>query len=239
MLISINLLVTNSVKLIEHLIKGLDEFCHSVSQDSVTFPILTSHSLYDLERIVNRINQEEHYHAYLNQLKDDKIGKIFGIIDYFYDSYKLLYTSLEKRQMYDFEKKKRFVYSVASIANMTSKGLYLLKKSNQKDTEIFKQLNIVLLAYNQELKESPLNLIKVQETLIKPILDIYLEFRYEKLPFDFDEIGDKASETNKMLSPIRLNNQNVSEMVKSYSDDFKENLKKLHDFSMPLNDYLA
>lgn len=141
--------------------------------------------------------------------------------------------------MYDYEQKKRFEHAVINIANITSKGLYLLKRDGKKDSEIFKQLNIVLLDYHQELEINPSNLQKFQESLIKPIIDLYLKFRYENMPFDFDEIGDKASEANKMLSPIRLNNLNALESVKSYNNDFKENFKKLHDFSKPLNDYLT
>ncbi|WP_028666475.1 hypothetical protein [Runella zeae] len=63
-------LIGRSISTIEHLIKGLDKFIQTIEEDNITFPELISAPLHDLERIVHRINQEEHYHSYLNQLKN-------------------------------------------------------------------------------------------------------------------------------------------------------------------------
>ncbi len=72
-----------------------------------------------------------------------------------------------------------------------------------------------------------------QETLIKPILVIYLKFRHENLPFDFNEIGEKPVKSESRAIPAIGNTQMLGKRVSS--DDFKENpTLKITHFSKTL-----
>ena len=231
------LLLTNSIKTIENLIKGMDGFREEIQKDSIRFPLLETASIHDLERIVTRINQEEHYHAYLNQLKSEEIGTIFMLIDYFYDSYKLFWSLIEKAQKYDYELKKDFTDIEREIRESLSAGIYKLNGSEYQNSDIHIKLNDILLSYLQYLESQTgeTNLEMIQKKLIKPILPVYLEYGDIDLPFDFREIGQKAGRANKMLHPVKMHSEDTDKKVGRYVEDFKKHLSRLKECSELIN----
>ena len=232
-------LINKSLSTIDHLITGLDKFIQTIEEDNITFPELISAPLHDLERIVHRINQEEHYHSYLNQLKNDDITVIFGIIDYFYDSYTEIRKSLEKSQRYDFDRKQEYIKLVYEVRKMTSSKLGELRKFNDTFLNFYKDLNSILVNHIKEADQNPRNLELIQHNLLHPILNLWKNNREISTKIDFDEIVNKASDANKMLFPIKENNKNVAADLQYYSTDFKKNIKLLKDKNKPLQNFLT
>ncbi|MDF7818337.1 hypothetical protein P1X15_12050 [Runella sp. MFBS21] len=231
-------LINKSLSTIEHLITGLDKFIQTIEEDNITFPELISASLHDLERIVHRINQEEHYHSYLNQLKNDDIAVIFGIIDYFYDSYNEIRKSLEKSQKFDFDRKQEYTKLVYEVRKMVASKLGELKKDKNPYLDFYETLNRLLVKHINETKQNPTNLELIQKNLIQPLLELWKDNKEMSQEIDFDEIVNNVSNANKMLFPIKENNKSVAIDLQDYSNDFKKNLEILKEKYKPLNSFI-
>lgn len=86
---------------LEEQILHYKSYAESIKQDPIDLPFLTKIPLNEVDRIVNKINHENYYHAYLDEFGDDsatinEFRAIISTINYFDGNLEVIKTSLDK-----------------------------------------------------------------------------------------------------------------------------------------------
>lgn len=58
------------IELIQLQISGIEKFISEVSNDFINVPLLSIYPTHDIDRLVNKINHEDYYHAFIRQNRE-------------------------------------------------------------------------------------------------------------------------------------------------------------------------
>jgi hypothetical protein len=103
-------LVINVIKTIKAQIAHIVAFSDTLKNNPLEMPLLTEMTENDVERLVNRINQEEYFHSYIgiftiNSNVFEEFRNLYANLDFFDKSIKLLHESNKKAHEDDLERK--------------------------------------------------------------------------------------------------------------------------------------
>lgn len=224
-------LLTSIILAVDKFVESLDEFCVSAQTHPADIPQLKVPSIRDFNRLVNIINQEEHYRAYITLIKKDNVSNIFSSIDYLYET--IIDTEKYHLQIqgYDLERRTQFASSAHTMINtIVNSQQSLRNKYGVKDPNYI-ILNNAITEYYKSLEPDPSDFINVRNQFMKPLLAVLISIK------GIDEINnvvDIVSKTNKLLEPILLSNKDYADQMKKLSISLTETNNKLKNLTIDL-----
>lgn len=211
-------------------LREVEMLCESITESSkefndsngTIFPLIAITAGNSLDRVVNKINQEEHFHAYLNQISDDDISEILTYFDYFNLQIKQLIEMLDKIFLTQSEGRRKFEekfdHTQEMIAHLLSeKGisipLYNSIDALQKDFFVKHEEKI--------LRQYPLDYYEYKIEFLDPLSNL---LEQNNPVFNSHEYNIMVSSINaiKSLTPLIINNKNSFEDIKKIGVELKE-----------------
>ena len=220
---------------IEKFSAQLLEFHDNVISYPTHLPQLKTLPTYNFDRIVNKLNQEDYYHAYVTLIQNENISAIFSLVEYFYGSLELSEQSFKDTVQYDLQRRNKFFEAITKLVNEMAETLRLFKQNNQRDTNNYRILNEFIIRYYEVLEPDPSNFLRLRDRFLTPLLESIYKIT------DSDEmrkISKIASTANKLLTPVILSNQDYAKELKKLSEALIKANNKLKERMIPLDEYL-
>lgn len=243
----------DSIKYLYHLMSGamdvIEAFSLSINQsvqafeqsDKSQLPIIEKHSFNDLDRIVNKINQEQYYHALLKRIKREKIEGIFSGFDFFYGSMNFIETNTDNQYEIFKALVSNFEKSLISSAESVSKYIGKLKREGKRDTELFNRLNNSLKEYVSIVEENKGRsyvsiMFIMRDRFLYPLVEyiVYLEEKDEEV----EQLGYTLSNTNKLIEPIIIHNKAMVENLEQFNEELIKGISYSKTKIVPITEYI-
>jgi hypothetical protein len=165
-------LIKNALGYLKPQIILLKTWAQGIINDPTIMPPMKIRISNDLERLVNRINQEEHYYAYLECFKNidadivtEEFRKIYACLDYFNASMSLMKSAYEDASNHDHELRMDFSKRAEKLINAID--AIIINQNQSVPLKTF--LSPIVTEFKQGFKDSA-DLKFVHEKFIKPFL---------------------------------------------------------------------
>lgn len=226
------------VDLVKRQNEKIDLFTEELDKDPLAIPILGMFPLHDVERLANKIDHAEYYHAFANQnrLKEGAIQKfdtIYSSIDYFDSQLKKVYEHLKSATQKDYESKKLFQEKL-STATRECDELRLKLRGNSDKKEIVQALMDMTKIYLERMRADPSNLHIPNEQFFDPIINNINSYLAEP---SFFSLFFKVSEAKNSYETILGANVKLASAFKEHRKEMADVLIKLQDQISILEDY--
>jgi hypothetical protein len=200
----------------------LKEFYEALEKDPLLIPALEIRTFYELDRMVHKINQEEYYHAYLNQFNNsnetiEEFRKIYSGLDFFEANLKQVKESFQKSFQFDYERK---LDLKTKGDNVTDRIGILLQNANMNNShpEIVKCLYSTFAEYNNRNEADISDLKNLHDNLIQKV-KICLVTEESTIPEVYGILIDLKNCTH-IYTEIQIQNKYVAIDFKEYHDIF-------------------
>ncbi|GAB4007112.1 hypothetical protein GCM10028808_10360 [Spirosoma migulaei] len=191
-------------------------------------------AVYDFNRIVNVINHEEHYHAYVTKLKDENITTIFSIVDFLFGSLLDLEKNFNEIVQYDLGRRKNFAESVQEIIDCIIVNQKKLKdKKGEKDI-YYNILNNSIFKYYASLEPDPSNFLNIRDSFLTPFIEETVRIKDSE---EIYQVTRLASKSSKLLTPIILSNMQHAGELKALSEVLSNANDRLRNYIKPLSSF--
>lgn len=149
-------LVKNTITKLSPQISAIEKLHLAIDANPLYIPIMETQTLYELDRLVHKINQEEYYHSYLSLFGNtneaiEEFRKIYIALDYFEANLRLIKQSIEKSIDFDYTRKK----SLVGIGNkaMDMAAQMLVNKDIAHEKKLLEFINHVIIQYYKDQTE--------------------------------------------------------------------------------------
>ncbi len=220
-------------------IEHFKTYADKIRKNSVDLPLLTYIPLNELDRIVNKINQEDYYHSYLGEFGDsqsliDEFRDIISTLNYFDGNITIIKDSLRKSFDFDYERKN-------SLKNIVEKsmddaaGLLINNEILKNANEFWSFINDTMIEFHEKKTEYS-DLKFYQENFVEPLKAGLLKFTMT-IPLAHYLIIQLKNATF-IYSSIQIHNikvaddfENWHQVMKQHFEEFLKRIKRLSDFN--------
>lgn len=216
-------LVIEIIKSLGMQIPYLDEFSQEVKSNPAELPLLKFVPLNDLDNIVHKIDREEYFHAYLDELKDEGANvevfrKLMAYLNFFDASMSDIKAYLEKALNFDHERKIALRETLTQVIDETAL-LLKNKEITQGHTQIANMVNAALL---RNAKSPEKNIEYYIQDFVRPLQQQFV--RMEEPPEAIRTLMFRFKYVMTLASQIRDHNEVVAhyfaEQHKSLQEQF-------------------
>lgn len=223
------------IELIELQINGIEKFISEVSIDFVDVPLLSIYPTHDIDRLVNKINHEDYYHAFIRQNRDIKdatkrFKKIYSILDYLESVLKQMMQYLERERLHDYDRKVQFKKHVED-----SEKYYFVAIKATNDELLINELNGIIIHYMEIRDANAADLTVPKLEFLDPAISIMAQFMKTNPAFHDAAVQIKLARTTYF--GIAQSNRHMIENFKQYEEGLKENLERLKEEILLLEKY--
>ncbi len=153
-------------------IEHFKTYANKIRENALKLPLLTYIPLNELDRIVNKIDQEDYYHSYLGEFGDsqnviDEFRDIISTLNYFDGNMTIIKGSLQKSFDFDYERK-------ISLKNIIEKsmddaaGLLINNEILENENEFWSFINDTMIEFHEKKTEHS-DLKFYHENFIEPL----------------------------------------------------------------------
>ena len=219
------------VKLISAQIERIESFTSELDKEPLYIPMLGMFPLHDIERLSNKIDHAEYYHAFVNQNRDipeaiKSFDTIYSSIDYFDAQIKKVYDHAQLSLKQDYESKIAFKNSLKIATNkFDDMMLTIIGRSEKK--EIFAELDHMSAIYLERMAADPADLKIENEQFFEPALKMIKPFIKKEPPFY--TLFLKICEAKNDLEGIIHSNKKLSSGFKIHKNDMSAVLDRLKE----------
>lgn len=215
-------LVRNTIKKLKPQIEALNSSHTEINSNPLYIKPLAIQTLYELERLVHKINQEEYYHSYLAQLGAsnetiEEFRKIYALLDFFEANIKLIEESFKKSIDFDYKRKLEFKNKAELSMDMAAQ--MLINPAIKSHVALWNFVNKTILDYYAKAPVNP-DIQYLQDNFIDPM-------KPDLLPFAM-----AVPEANNLIVELK-------KATFIYSDIKLQNLELAKDLKMWYNSSLA
>jgi hypothetical protein len=231
-------LVRNSITYLKAQIKYIKDCSDKINKDPLNLPLLEIRILYDLDRLVFKINQEEYYLAYLSQFKStnesvEEFRKIYSYLDFFEASIREVKTQYEKGLGFDYQRKIR--YKDLFEKNLDYIAITILRDSKFSTYPgLVRLVNQVVVAYHEN--KTATDGVEYAQRAFVDVLKKELIALGGNIP-EINETLMNLKNLTITYNDIRLQNEFMANEFKELYEnlekklaDLETNTKKLMDF---------
>ena len=233
----VNYLLNGTLIDIRSQVKKIEQFIDEQSENLSKFVHYNINLKSDVERIVNNINQEDYFLAYVRVINDDNITILFYISELLDKAVEKVLKDIGSSAEHDYKLKLDFKTLIDNLVDNMSRYLLELKKVENyiKYEDLYHILNESILSYIEIVDKEPDNFLKIRDFFIVPLMPKLLTFRDI---VEIHTIVDIASKANKSLTPILRNKEDLINDLKLTREDIDYLLEKFNQHLQPLNEYL-
>jgi hypothetical protein len=168
--------ITSGLKLqIEH----FKSYAIKIKNNPVDLPLLTYVPLNELDRIVNKLNQEDYYHSFLgefgdNQIVVDEFRDIISTLNYFDGNLLIIKDSLKKSFDFDYERK----ISLKNIIDKSMDDAAALLINNdiiQSHNALWNFINTQMIEFHEKTTDKA-DLKFYYENFVEPLKNGLIEY---------------------------------------------------------------
>lgn len=225
-------LLVGAKKFTKKFIKGLEQLIKNIEADPTIMTGIPMSHYFDIDRFVNKINQEEHFHAYRNQrLGVSKITEIFNLVD-FIESLRInTIHDLGEAILRDGQRRKDLTEIIEESRNLLVKYKNELVVDSVERVAIFNALDFYIKKYMEVVLTGDYKLI-VNEYLLPLSTDLSI----------YSAFFPMATRAKSILNNlIRNNNLKKDELsadlvnLKEAYSDLKEKMRSIEDYIERIN----
>lgn len=236
-------LVNSSLKTAKSNCLELEETIIFFINEPLKFHLIKWTVYYDIKRIVDKLNLEDYYIAYITQFdkrKDNIViyQRMITSLDTLFEMFNELIKQAERASTHDFERKK--------IINVLGDEIHILIEKILSLTETLQMPE----AFKEELK-NPIdkwlkeknkgNIKLFLETLCKPLFEIISTFNFQnnsKVPEEFSSLIEKLRNVVLETDFIKSGNLEYAESLKKQYIEINKTIESLETNSIELRKYL-
>ena len=211
-------------------IEHFKTYANAIRQNRLELFLLTYIPLNELDRIVNKIDQEDYYHSYLGEFGDsqnviDEFRDIISTLNYFDGNMTIIKGSLQKSFDFDYERK-------ISLKNIIEKsmddaaGLLINNKILENENEFWTFINDTMIEFHEKKTEHS-DLGFYHANFIEPLKSGLLKFT-KTIPLAHYLIIQLKNATF-IYTSIQLHNVNVAEDFENWHQVMTDHFKKFTD----------
>lgn len=237
----LHFLMLDTFKSIKILINAFESFTYQLRNNPLETPTIVDTPAISLSRIANRINQEEFYHASVNQLHNDSISEIFLIFDNLDEQIKdsIEYYTKHRQKIHDARSKNGSSYSALNEAVVD-----LLNKIDQLDfkdqKDKIKQGIITILSEVEYEGQKGSSIgyfyyVPLHEIFSIPLANILLPYKY--LP-EVDKVLKLAQILHENFTYVLNSNQVMAEEILEFRNRINQTTIMLNSVAKPLREFV-
>jgi hypothetical protein len=223
------------IGLIQLQIEGIENFIEEVSKNYIDVPLLSIYSTHDIDRLVNKINHEDYYHAFIRQNRDienaaKRFKKIYSVLDYFESVLNQMMQYLERERLHDYDRKVQFKKHVED-----SEKYYFSALNSSNDDSLKRELNELIIHYmeRRDVKADDLTIPKSE--FLDPAISIMVQFM--KTNTAFHDAATQIKMARTTYFGITQSNMHMIENFTRYGEGLKENLIRIREEMTLLDKY--
>lgn len=208
----------------EQLITAIDNFVIESKKNLHRIEALPIVQIQHFNRVVNVINQEDHFHSYVALIKDKSILNIFSDVDFMYSIIIDFEASYKAAASFDYERHLSYAATVKEVLGLLVNFHAELNKLHGVNNQYFKLVDSLLIMHIQALSPDPSNLSNINDNFLIPMLIQIVPHKNIK---GFHDIAHKASDAVKIMTSINANNNLYLDEVKIKNDKLLNSKNKL------------
>jgi hypothetical protein len=148
-------LIRNIDSGLKNQISSFKEYAEKIRRNPTDLPLLNAVPLFDLTRIVHKVNQEDYYHSFLAEFGNspsviEEYRKIILLLDFFEANLALIKGSLEKSFQFDYERKLQYKRMIEKAMDDTAAALINQNVINEHDFWNFLNESIISFHMNKD-----------------------------------------------------------------------------------------
>ncbi|MBS1619751.1 MAG: hypothetical protein JST76_14610 [Bacteroidetes bacterium] len=137
-------------------IAALKTFAETVRENPTDLPLLNAVPLFDLTRVVHKVNQEEYYHSFIAEFGNsptviDDYRTIILLLDYFEANISMIKESLQRSIQFDYERKVQYKRMIEKAMDETAGAL--INQEVQNEHAFWNFLNDSIITFHEENDE--------------------------------------------------------------------------------------
>lgn len=207
-------------------------YAEKIISNPVDLPLLTYVPLNELDRIVNKINQEDYYHSYLGefgntQLIIDEFRDVISTLNYFDGNLVIIKDSLKKSFDFDYERKIS-LKGIVEKAMDDAAGLLINNEILENENDFWEFINTQMIEFHQKTLDRQ-DLKFYQENFVEPVKLGLLKFA-PTIPLAHYLIIQLRNAT-VLFTSIQEHNKQVAEDFEAWhesmSNEYKQFLKRI------------
>ena len=231
-LIYFQLLLTNIIKVVGKQVIAYRDHSENIKNDPLNFHLLQLYITQDIDRILNKLDQERLFQAYLQEFGNSievikEFKEIISIMDYFNSIISQVTTSQEKylTELHDNLVK----YKDISEEDVLKGCIMILENirnstSDYKKNNVYASLNAIVVNYH-DTSPNPPTVEHIQASLITTLTNTILEqLRSEPEIF---EIADDCRRATWLFNDIKFKATIVANEFNAHYEGMKSALKQL------------
>jgi hypothetical protein len=206
--------------------KDFELFCKRFSDNPLRVPEFSKPVPYTIKRFVEKINQEEHFHAYKKQIRfGNSITSIFSNIDYIDALFINVFEQYKEILARHVEKGTQCTAILNECTFMIVEDVRLLQNYQDKNTEMLDLLGIYDTAKSEFLKVNTKgDFGLIQSNFILPLSKGIFNYQKKTSDKNFENTFKMLATANQILVSIESNNLNA---IKSFDSEL-ESLNKVY-----------
>lgn len=236
-------LINSSIKTVKSNRDSIQETSIEFKKEPVKFHLIKWIIYYDIKRIVEKLNLEEYYLAYIAQFEKKKettveFQKIVTCLDTLFEMFNELIKQAERASINDFDRKKILNILGDEIHNLIERVDYLVEELQMPET--FKaELKEPISIWSKEKDQSDIQ--KFVDTLCVPVYEIISKFNSQnqsQIPPEFILLLEKLSKVKIEVNFIKLANIKYAETLNKQLIEIDKTIETLEINSKKIREYL-
>lgn len=213
-------------------------YAERIRQNPVELPIPTHLPLSEVDRIVNKINHEDYYHAYLDEFGEqqtsiDEFREMISSLNFFDENLLFIKTSLEKSIHFNHDRHIMLKSLIEMIVDDASE-LLMNQDFLKNHTELWESINNQMLNFHEEeFDEHDLHFYN--DNFITPLKDILIQYN-RKVPVSHHLIVLLKKATS-LYHSIQLHNLNVAKDFEKWQEAMMNEYKEFQNSTKRLLNY--
>ena len=239
-------LINSSIETAKAIRNNVDETSSEFKKEPAQFHLLKWKTYYDIKRIVEKLNLEEYYLAYISQFetRKDKITeyqKIITSLDTLFEMFNELIKQAERASVNDFERKKVVNVLGDEIDNTIGKVLNLIDVLQMPESFKMELKEPINKWSNEPNKE---NIQLFNDALCSPLYNTISKFKIEnkqsqnQIPEEFDFLVDRLRKVKIEIDFVKTGNLKYAESLNNQIIEIDKTINTLEKNSKELREYL-
>ena len=237
----LHFLMLDTFRSIKILLDAFESFTAQLASNPLETPTIQYNPTISLSRIANRINQEEFYHASINQLHNDSISEIFLMFDNLDEQIKdsIDYYTEHRQRIHDTRSKVGPSYSILNEATIDFLGRIDQLDFKSHNDEIKRAIIAILSKVEYEGNKGsaigPFYYVPLHEIFPIPLVNLLLP--YKSLP-EVDKIIKLAHILDANFTSVLNYNRVMAEEMLNFRDRINQTTVRLDVVAGPLKEFV-
>ena len=236
-------LINSSIKTAESNRDSVQDTSDEFKKDPAKFHLIKWDTYYDIKRIVEKLDLEEYYLAYVTQFENRKdttvnYQKIITCLDTLFQMFNELVNQAQRASINDFDRKKKLKTLSDEIDYLIKRVLYLVEVLQMPES--FKvELQEPIDKWREEKNRSDVQLFL--DILCAPMYEIISKFNFQKqqqIPPEFILLLEKFGKVKIEVEFIKSGNIEYAESLNKQFIEIDKTITTLKTNSKQLREYL-